>query len=391
MSYLRWLCAMHFAKLTRYSSALVETVNAFRLHRQQKTLACEAAAKARAEFWSRLAEKLRRIRTERPTFRRKSIQSRCLNHEHPTKMHAHETGTEVVKDSGSFRSAAKQVNECRFNGEPGNQTPQPTTALSTVLRSSLRKTRETISKLSEQQKQSLRGVLQQLQEQRQSSAKSASKKSIATSRKPLTLHAMSKSCTRSEGEPPGELQQLAPQADEKTATKANKSHDEPNVLVRSTAHNQSKHKTLLPLPTMQKCYSPCQSSEMQKAMLLPERPNILVLPEMNDPLLTLQKHASSAYYRLQQLSEKTSKQPLKSLPAPANTLKSSADRQISTAPHACRLPTQVATSMKILVTEVLDKPKTISLPAGRSVSERPKRSVHIEEKKRGPVQAEYQQ
>lgn len=384
MSYLRWLCAMQYAKVARRGNAFVETVNAFRLHRQQKTLACEAAARARAEFWSRLSENFRRLRTGQPNFLRKPLPSRHLHQTERSVENLRNVDTATVYGLGNFRTRAKEIAAYIFRGRQKFPTPQKISSMSPLLES-LRQTRESIGKL-QLQKRSLGNPKQQLQPQQQLSTESASKIYVATSRKPLANFIMSRCCSWTESESANDLQENTQKTDEKATSPTNETTEDPTLPTPSSTRPQSECKTAIQnFISNERLYdTPHDSSEKQKAMLLPERPNILVLSEINNNGVAVNQSKASLNELFRQIcknaiQEKESQKSLKQLPVPIKTLNSSPCCKVSTVPAHCILPSQNR-PVTLLVTNVLDKYKIISLPAGRAIPGQPKRHAQIDVK-----------
>lgn len=385
MSYLRWLCAMQYAKIVRQGNAFVETVHAFRLHRQQKTLACEAAAKARAEFWSRLSESFRELRTGQPNFLRKPLPSRSPRQiSHTADGNVHKTGAATVHGAGSFRRTAKQVVAFIFRGGQELSASPKVASSSPLLGSSLRHTRESISKLLQLQKQRLKSSKQQIQPQRQLSAENYSKLCVAKPHKPLSMLIMS----RSNPSASSDLQQNKQKADQKDASTTNKATEDPTMSMLSSTRPKSEYKTSTQnfISNVRQCETAHGSSEQQKAMLLPERPDILVLSEVKNNDMTLNKPSACMNELFRELCKdviqnKESQKSLKQLPTTTKTLISGSSCKISTAPAHCILPSQTVSPVTLLVTNVLDKYKIISLPAGRAIPGQPKRQFQIEVKR----------
>lgn len=389
MSYLRWLCATHYAKIVRHGNAFVETVNAFRLHRQQKMLACEAAAKERAEFWSRLSESFRGLRTGQSNFLRQPLSSTRLRQIHPTDGKVHKTGTTTVRGSGSFRRTTKQIFAFIFRGGQELSPSPKVPSSSALLGSSLRQTREPTSKLLQLQKQSLKHSKQELQPHRQLSAESSRKLYDATTRKPLSMFIISRSCPGTEGNSSSDLLQNKQKEDQKNSTAANKPTEDTTLPMHSSTRPQSEYKesTQNPISNGSQCDTSHGSSEKQKAMLLPERPNILVLSEIKNKGMVVNKPNACTNELFRQhcknaIQKKENQESFNHLPASNKPLTSSSNCKISTMPARYILPSEAESPVTLLVTNVLDKYKIISLPAGRAIPGQPKRHVEIEVKSR---------
>lgn len=389
MSYLRWLCAMQYAKIARHGNAFVETVNAFRLHRQQKTLACEAAAKARAEFWSRLSGSFRIFRTGQPNFLRQPLPSRRLRQIHPTDGKVHKTATATAHGSGSFRRTTKQIVAFIFRGGQELSASPKVPSSSPLLGSSLRQTRESISKLLQLQKQSLKNSQKQVQPNRQLSAESSSELYAAAPRKPLSILITSRSSACKERKSPSDLQQNKQKADKKNAAAADKTAADATMSMHTSTRPESQYKasTQNSLSIMPQCNTPHGSSEKQKAMLLPERPNILELSEIKPSDMTANKSTACLNELFRQICEdaiqrRGSQMSFKQLPASTKTFNSSTSCMLPTVPAHCTLSSHAASPVRLLATNVLDKYNIISLPAGQAISSQPKCHIQIEVKSR---------
>uniref|UniRef100_W8BB39 Uncharacterized protein n=1 Tax=Ceratitis capitata TaxID=7213 RepID=W8BB39_CERCA len=392
MSYFRWLCAMHYAKLARHGNALAETVNAFRLHRQQKTLACEAAAKARAEFWSRLTENVRKLRNGEVNTLRSPLQARRLNHEQQTEVIEQEAGAANVASAENFRATAKRVIARIFRGAGEKATvPLQTTALSPLPGSTYRQRAESsVGRLWQQQKQT-NETMQQQQKEYQRNAQSGVEKCATTSQKSLAMFTLPRSRAWSEGKSPSGVQQFALQTNQKATATTNKPPQEPAVLVFTAAcvQPQCKAAALCADSTtpVTRRYAH-KSTEKQKAMLLPERPNILVLPELKRAEVLPKQHASYFKETFEEICVNSLKakdnrlQVLQLLQTtPVDTRRTHSNCKISMAPEECVLPPETDSQMTLTITNGLDKYKVISLPSGQAIPSNSKRHVQIKVKR----------